>query len=109
MGYVTKTITDRVGESMTTTSYHFESYEDFLAWENTDEPLEINSPICVSRGEWKVHDGKSVPIIPFGTDFEVMLRSGCIYQGGDVEYWYWPWLDGKTDNEIIKYRIVKEK
>lgn len=35
MGYVTKTVTENVGDATIITSYMFESLEDFLRWEGS--------------------------------------------------------------------------
>ena len=41
MGYVTATVSNTMGEMYSSESLHFESYEDFLNYENIKSPVDF--------------------------------------------------------------------
>lgn len=117
MGYVTHSTTETVNDMSVTVSIHFESFEDFLKWDNmksfeaaelnvssegpveiTAKEIKVDSAVEVVDG-WYVHDGSDEPKVKFNdsTLLDYILDDETFDD----------WLNIPSDKEYINWDRVK--
>ncbi len=117
MPQVTKTIST----TEETITIHFESFEDFMKYENhydnaeapksetaVDNFLDGQALSDNEEPDWIDHLGSDECPVPEGSDCEVMFQCGMIYRNNAPEDWVWS-NDGMLEDDIIKYRVWSSK
>lgn len=111
MGYVTKTITEYVGEVSASTSYHFESFEDFKEYEKN-----LGVEYAVSQ-DYQKHP---VDIIIEQEDENEWIPNPGYQPVGDFVRVDTKWSDGEVEeneyaveygwsSEITHYKLSKKE
>lgn len=108
MGYITKTITESVGEESVMTSYYFETYEDFAKFENgQDVMVEESAKTNLEADEddgW-INNPGYLPEKAKGRVVDVKYANGLTLRGYLADSFRW-WNDHARDFRITHYKIV---